>query len=53
MKETFEFSGPVRLQFGEGLVERLGEFCAGAGRVLVVTGRSSAARRMQMPPLAM
>lgn len=44
MKETFEFSGPVRLQFGEGLVERLGEFCTGAGRVLVVTGRSSAAR---------
>lgn len=40
--DTFGFHSPVRLHYGEGLVDRLGEFAGGAPRVLVVTGRASA-----------
>ncbi|MEI6971624.1 MAG: iron-containing alcohol dehydrogenase [bacterium] len=40
----FAFGTPVRLHYGRGLVDGLAAFCPGAGRVLVVTGRGSAAR---------
>jgi alcohol dehydrogenase class IV len=42
--DAFEFCSPVRLRFGEGLIDRLGEMAGRAGSVVLVTGRRSARR---------
>ena len=41
---AFDFGSPVRLHFGEGLIDRLAEFCPDAQRILVVSGRNYARR---------
>lgn len=41
-EKVFDFGAPVRLHYGEGLVDRLADFCPEAQRILVVCGRSFA-----------
>lgn len=41
-EKTFDFGSPVRLHFGEGLIDRFRDFCPEARQILVVSGRSSA-----------
>jgi len=42
MDAAFDFCCPVKLHYGRGAIDRLGEFAEGAGRVLLVTGQASA-----------
>jgi len=39
----FDFASPVRISFGEGLVEKVADYLGGTRKVLIVTGRRSAA----------
>ncbi len=41
---VFDFSSPVRLHFGRGLLDRAGELCGPCRKAVLVTGRSSAAK---------